>query len=188
MSHRPRRRAIQKACNKLLQKHSVTSPPVCVEEIARKEGIRIFVDEDLDEDISGFLYRHRDTGPLIILNKDQSETRRRFTIAHELGHFVLHDDNSTTVSPFLGSDNNVRFRSHLTSQGIDTDEIEANQFAAQLLMPVDLIEQWILEVPENANDDEMIKFLADKFKVSPAAMKYRLVNLGYADISEIAPR
>src|SRR3954470_4270018 len=68
---------------------------------------------------------------IIGINSSHPETRKRFTIAHEMGHLVLHQLDQVHVDKqFL-----VKLRDDISSQAIDPHEIEANAFAAALLMP-----------------------------------------------------
>ena len=66
----------------------ITEPYVDVENIAKQLNINLIL-EELDDDVSGFLVI-KDKEPTIIVNKLHGKNRRRFTIAHEIGHFKLH--------------------------------------------------------------------------------------------------
>ncbi len=66
-----------------------------------------------------------------------STVRQRFTIAHELGHFFLHRASSTVFVDAAP----IFFRDESSSNGSQREEIEANAFAAELLMPEDAIRQ-----------------------------------------------
>jgi Zn-dependent peptidase ImmA (M78 family) len=101
---------------------------VPVERIAKAEGISLVL-KDVEGDISGFLLRRDDGSPVIGVNSHHPPVRQRFTVAHELGHYLLGDEDSLHI------DRELRLRSNLSSQGVDSDEIEANLFAAELLMP-----------------------------------------------------
>ncbi|MGH3265723.1 MAG: ImmA/IrrE family metallo-endopeptidase [Trebonia sp.] len=65
----------------------------------------------------------------------QAQVRRRFTIAHELGHYFLHVSETLHVDRAA----HFRLRSQLSSEGIDVTEIQANRFAASLMMPDEMI-------------------------------------------------
>jgi Zn-dependent peptidase ImmA (M78 family) len=98
--------------------------------------------------------------------------RQRFTIAHELGHFFLHSrDEHVTKAPM------VMLRSGASSTGLISEEIQANQFAAELLMPREAVGLLVEEY--DIIDDDVIDSLACNFEVSPQAMAIRLGKLGY---------
>ena len=73
----------------------------------------------------------------------------------------------------------ILLRSERSSQAIDPEEIEANTFAAELLMPQAMLEKDIGEQAIDYEDDEMIRTLARRYKVSLQAMIFRLTNLGF---------
>lgn len=125
----------------------------------------------LDNSISG-LFVIKDSKPYIRYNVTESERRKRFTIAHELGHFVLHKD----IPLFIDKNQKVLYRNSDSSKGELLKEKEANSFAASLLMPSYLIEQEIEKIPDGFDP---IKYLSNIFDVSIQAMGYRLNNLGY---------
>lgn len=122
----------------------------------------------LDPDISGMLEQDTRGSFKITVNAAHVPVRRRFTIAHELGHYVLHRNLVGN-----GVDDNVAYRSttagkyHNTAIG-PKEETQANKFAANLLMPKDMIDQAINSGMEDT------KVLADYFEVSEQAMKIRL--------------
>jgi Zn-dependent peptidase ImmA (M78 family) len=99
--------------------------------------------------------------------------RQRFSIAHELGHFLLHPE---TGSVFMDR-SPVLFRDGRSSEGVNQQETDANAFAAELLMPeVDLRAQWDVR-PVDAFDDMSVRRLAACFGVSAQALTIRLTNL-----------
>jgi Zn-dependent peptidase ImmA (M78 family) len=158
----------------LLAKNGITEAPVPVSQIAKASGARIVVDS-LEGDLSGFLYRDKKE-TVIGVNTHHSSTRQNFTIAHELGHMLLHDQGQLHIDhAFL-----VRLRNDISSQGTDIAEREANFFAASLLMPKDFIEK-DLEAEEFIDflDDKLLHDLARKYDVSTQALVNRLKNLGF---------
>ena len=96
----------------------------------------------------------------VVLHGAADERRRRFTIAHEIGHFVLHP---ARVRPERGG---------VVTEAMRSEEREADTFAAELLMPEPLVRQAVLEQGANAS------LLADRFQVSTKAMEIRLRRLG----------
>ena len=113
--------------------------------------------------------------PVIVANADHAEVRRRFTIAHELAHLLLHDYRT----PHADTAFKIRFRANLEYDGSIAEEIEANQFAAEILMPARFILQRVaaLELEYTADSsDDALKLLAREFKVSRQALQIRLYD------------
>ncbi|MFY0689051.1 MAG: ImmA/IrrE family metallo-endopeptidase [Cyclobacteriaceae bacterium] len=168
---------IEKSAYDLLVGHNLLgSVPIKLEELLQK--LKIHKEErDLGEEISGLLVI-KPSMTTIGLDKNQGDARKNFTIAHEIGHFVLHQEEKKmfvdeTIAVFArsGKSNNI--------------EREANAFAAALLMPKVLIHRLIdeLGIDSFTISDEQIKNLAEKFQVSQIAMTYRLANLGIINLS-----
>ena len=133
--------------------------------IARKLGIKVFVDFGLPAEVSGMLRKRSGyEDPEIILNANDSRNRQRFTCAHELGHY-----NQRIKEGADGSWEYVDKRDPLSSQGMKPEEIYANKFAAGLLMPRE-------EVKARAGDPNVASLALD-FGVSADAMRFRLENL-----------
>jgi Zn-dependent peptidase ImmA (M78 family) len=172
-----RRKYIRKLTEDLLEKHGVTRPPVPVDQIARKLGAEIRR-QPTEADLSGFLLR--DTERVIIgVNSNHPSTRSRFTIAHELGHFLLHEGERMHVDR-TGPMSRIRLRGEVASQGTDLDEREANLFAAELLMPAKFITRDLEQIKEpGLEDDALMKRLAKSYGVSVQALTFRLDYLGY---------
>jgi Zn-dependent peptidase ImmA (M78 family) len=105
-----------------------------------------------------------EAGFTIRVNKNDQSRRQRFTVAHELAHFLLHRDQIGN-----GVTDDVLYRSTLS----DSREAQANRLAADLLMPRPLVDDWI-ERAKSLRVEDPVEFLSDKFGVSTAAMKIRL--------------
>lgn len=150
-------------------------PPINVRRIAESLGLAVVESSELElgerGQISGLLLR-REGRTICVLNKLQSRTRRRFTLAHELGHFLLHPAQESYID--------VVARSARSSEGTDLWEIEANAFAAELLMPASLVIECAPDDldPSFHDDQDKIVELAKTFRVSREAMTFRLMNLG----------
>jgi len=172
-----RRRSIRTLTKRLLQEHQVDAPPVDVAKLAEQMGIAVHF-EPADDELSGFLLRDVDRFKALIgVNKNHPPSRQRFTIAHELGHLLLHEGEPLHVDRGM----KVNLRDGTSSQGTIIEEKEANLFAAELLMPAhfirkDLQEKLSLEIEVD------IEYLAEKYKVSTQAMTFRLVYLRYLQI------
>ena len=135
--------------------------------LCRDAGIDV-LDADL-RDINGELRREGEKWR-IYLNREDSHARKLFTLAHELGHYVLHADCGRTF-----------VESHFTrlqTPGRDNsrEEREANTFAAGLVMPAGVIDSLLADRRPTA---QQVLALAKRFGVSPLAMVHRLGALGY---------
>lgn len=135
--YRPDYRRVDSEAMRLLRAYDVQEPPVDPVEIARGEGVDVvFAGFDARHDhISGF-YDFQDQ--TIYVNRDEYPLRQTFTVAHELGHSILHEDwarsENYRVLP--------RDTSLLAQQANDPREKEANAFAACLLTPRFLMDQY----------------------------------------------
>ena len=134
--------------------------PVDVKRMAESFGLRVWESILLGTGISGKLMPDRKNGGSagysILVNADEPLTRKRFTIAHELAHFILHRD-------FIGEGftEDAFYRGKLSNW----QEAQANRLAADILMPIRLI------IPIRHHGSSV---LAKEFEVSEAAMKIRL--------------
>lgn len=164
---------IEKSVASLLEKHSITEPPVPVERIANAEGLHL-IETAYSGDVSGALIRAN--GLIgIAVNSTHHPNRRRFTIAHELAHFRLKHEGEHVDRDFT-----VLRRDGKSSEANDSLEIEANAYAACLLMPREFL---LRDLRVNFNgdfdfSDEHLATIAKKYRVSTSALNYRLINLG----------
>ena len=168
IQRRARYSKIETMVDALLEQHDQKGPPVRIEKVARDLGIEVR-SGDLG-DVSGLLVRSGE-GAIIGVNSNQGRQRQRFTIAHELGHYLLHEGLINHV------DHNYRinYRSAESSMATNVDEIEANFFAASILMPRNFLDA--VDAVEAVDDDEEVRELARLFDVSRHAMSLRLANL-----------
>lgn len=169
----------------LLEQYNLTSlstMPLDVTKLAESCGVDVF-NADLDaEGLDGFvLVSPGGSRAEITINATQSLNRRRFTCAHELGHVMqeraagppaevgyVDDDESLADSKKASKEH----RDEHSRSGTSPKELYANGFAAALLMPEKLV--------RNLHDDFGVREMARFFRVSEAAMEYRLKNLGLA--------
>jgi Zn-dependent peptidase ImmA (M78 family) len=167
------RRKIETEVNRLLRETGTAGAPIDVEKIANVLGIAIRRTPTNDE-ISGFLLRNPDGQAVIGVNTLHHPNRQRFTIAHELGHFILHKQEEVHVDRAV-----IKLRDGASSKGEDPDEVEANGFAAELLMPTGFLsgdlERFTLT---DLLDDRRMQQLAKRYQVSVQAMTNRLVSRG----------
>ena len=139
----------------ILERLGITEPPVDVEAIAKDHGLsvrRVI----RSNSFSGQLVRER---MRIEVNQKHARQRQRFTIAHELGHFVLSHSPAVSV-----------FDDRTITDPSSTNERQANAFAAGLLMPEGLVRDWWIKLRN-------IEKMANRFDVSSEAMYYRLDGL-----------
>lgn len=174
-----RRKHIRSLVGRTLEAHAIESPPVAVERIAAALGICVQY-EPAENELSGFLLRdfiHRKA--IIGVNDLHPENRQRFTIAHELGHYLLHEQEKLHVDRRF----QIQLRDGNSSKGESEEEKEANLFAAELLMPASFIQQDLAGVEGlDLEDDAAIADLAKKYGVSTQAMTFRLAYLGYIQL------
>jgi Zn-dependent peptidase ImmA (M78 family) len=174
---------IENKVRTILEKFKITEPPIPVESIAKEIGAQLtFEPFEGKDDISGMLFRDENIN-IIGINSSHPPTRQRFSIAHEIGHLMLHSNKSNKL--FIDKVVRIDFRDTTSAQAIDKKEITANAFAAELLMPIDFIQKEIHKEATKKNDiinkDLLIQKLSKTFEVSPQAMEYRLINLGILD-------
>jgi transcriptional regulator with XRE-family HTH domain len=153
----------QRAAREVLGRLGKSTVPIPVERVAEACGAHVLRGR-FEDALSGLLIA-LDGWAVIGVNKTHAMTRQRFTIGHELGHYLLnhHDRFHIDLGPA---------DAHGTPPGYDwQSERAANDFAAELLMPADLVNAQF----ERTTD---VPGLAGAFQVSPLAMSYRLVNLG----------
>lgn len=167
------RTSTREAAKELLREAKVSRPPIPVERLARLRGAQVRY-EPLEGDLSGMLFREGDRA-IIGVNALHPKSRQRFTVAHELGHLELHEPTGIHVDHrFL-----VRRRDERSSQAVDREEIEANGFAAELLMPAWMLEEDLAGFELDYEDEELTRWLADRYKVSLQAMAIRLTTLEF---------
>jgi Zn-dependent peptidase ImmA (M78 family) len=171
MPVRARYNRIDQVVRDLLASNDVSTCPVPVDQLAERAGAHLQV-QDFGNEISGMLLRTN--GQVIIaVEQEQSEVRQRFTIAHELGHLLLHAGQEVRVDTNF----RVNFRDANSATAEDVEEIEANAFAARLLMPEAFLQRDLRGVAFDVEDAEQVGELASHYNVSVQAMTIRLVNL-----------
>lgn len=172
---------IEKAALDVLQSLKLQAIPIDIKTVVKKMKIEL-VEYKFEGDVSGVLV-YRNDKIEIAYNPSDSNVRKRFTIAHELGHYVLKHKREGSI--FIDSPNNQfstkLYRNVESSKGVDLQEIEANAFAAAILMPRPQILEEIEGLHFDLSDgsaDSVIDNLARKFNVSSQAMTIRLANIG----------
>jgi len=156
---------VKKEAAKILREFDITKPPIDPEVIARALGVDVGYANfkaDIAEKISGFIRFE----PLqIIVNKAISPNRKIFTIAHEMGHYLLHRDYARSANYQVLP----RKNEYSSEEGKPEEEQEADCFAAELLMPACMVKEY--------RDYATLSELARIFAVSDKAMLNRLKSL-----------
>jgi len=165
---------IEQRVNNLLAQSKVQSPPIPIKEIIAKLGLNV-ISYDLGDDVSGILVIENDKGT-IGFNPKNSKVRQRFTLAHELGHYILHKQSKSEV--FIDKDFIVKYRSQKPYTAVEMkQEQEANVFAATLLMPEHMLRAELTKKDyQDMDENEFIGAMAKVFDVSIQAMTYRIAN------------
>jgi predicted transcriptional regulator len=141
-------------------------PPVDLDKVAFRLGLGVRYREDLPDNVAGaILPEAREISPsgyTILINAKDNPRKRRFTLAYEIAHYVLHGD---LISGGVTDDANYH-----SALG-ETYELEAKRLAADILMPAPLVKS--LYAPHGDVGE-----LGQKFSVSGDAMALRLKDLG----------
>lgn len=141
--------------------------------LAKHSDLEIYYADLEDKAVSGVTL-YKDGMFNILVNNTKPEARQHFTQAHELGHYFLHKDVLTSGEGFVDGDAwldgpNILYRMDGVTK--TQHELEANTYAASLIMPVDLVKRaWELT--------HSVQECAKIFKVSTIAMSVRLTKLG----------
>ena len=179
----------EKEAQALLKRAEIDVLPVPLEQIARCLNVQVRY-AAFDDGLSGLIYREEtddgeEIATVIGINSAHPPRRRRFSLAHEIGHLVmghlkkaefqtLHIDRKFACLP----------RNGRSAQGTNALEIEANGFAAALLMPAKQLREDFKKFKADSiecfdyEDDELASALAKRYNVSLQAMIIRLIRLG----------
>lgn len=166
--------APEQRASEILSRFDSSDIPVDVRYLAGRLGATIFY-QDYPDETSGILFR--DVSKTVIsVNRKHHRHRQRFTLAHEIGHLVLHPGRRVVIE----SDLRVNLRTTTPGAPSTLEEAEANQFAAALLMPAPSIRFELdrISLGFEEIDSQMITRLAKRFDVSVRAMEVRLSVLG----------
>ncbi|EJB8384336.1 TPA: ImmA/IrrE family metallo-endopeptidase [Pseudomonas aeruginosa] len=160
-----------KTARVILDRYWDRSIPVDPFKIAKMAGAKVLPDPSMTyHDLSGSFTLENDV-PTIRFNPDDARVRQRFTVAHEIAHWALQHGPAMRDNARNYSSSTAYYR-----------ERDANTFAAELLMPQEVVE-WMV-YSKNMTDVQEMASLLD---VSGAAMHYRLQNLGLLRGSQDSP-
>lgn len=158
--NKPRIGVARNLARKLLKEAGLDSPPISLQKLGhyletkyslQLKGIRDFSDKTSGATVTV------NGGPTITFNKNHGWYRRRFTIAHEIGHYIMKTGHNSIASAL---------------DTTDPTESEANEFAAELLMPLQQFKK------DCKNGLDSIDELVEKYQVSKEAAGWRLVHSG----------
>jgi Zn-dependent peptidase ImmA (M78 family)/transcriptional regulator with XRE-family HTH domain len=173
---RARRESIADAAKRVLDESGIDAPPVPIEAIVARAGIEVRF-APLDELAGALLLpESQNEAHGILVNSDQPRERERFTLAHEYGHLIL----GHPVEPKSGN----AFVDHIGRRFVPV-EVQADMFAADLLMPVDMLKRWLDSLPPGESLELAVYRLASGFFVSFQAMTARLEKLGVLTPEEV---
>ena len=157
-NNKPRVGIARKVARKLLEDANVNIPPVIIRDIIN------FLKKEIDISVRPWAFGDNTDGiqitkeKLVVIgyNNLQHQHRQRFTVAHELGHLLLGHTNK-----------NYDFD---INSG-DPEEIEANQFAGELLVPLKMLKE------DMKKGNKSIEFIVNNYNVSKEVAWLRLLNL-----------
>ena len=140
----------------ILKRRRIDIPPIDVNGLIAAEapGYRIIYEEQWPDDMSGLTNQTEKT---IRINTKHSYSRKRFSLAHELGHICLDHD---TILPHRIVEDTLH----------KEFEKEADEFASELLMPINMFKKAFASTPD-------LDALAQLFQVSTSAVSVRLIKL-----------
>lgn len=165
---------LEQRAEKTLRDTDTYRVPVAIDLVAQRLNLTMEA-AALGENVSGMLVVKGERGA-IGYNSTHARVRQRFTISHEIAHYLLHTRKSGKAQLFI--DRHVTFRrDENSSTGVDQEEVEANQLGAALLMPRGLVQQEVRKHDLNLDDEDAVSLLAKRFQVSTTAMSNRLANL-----------
>lgn len=157
----------------LIENLEINALPIPVEKIAESLGAQIIKRSDFGDDLCGMIIREQGI-TVIGVNDTHPVSRQRFTIAHEIGHLVMHSEILDQVH-IDKTFNYALKRDGRSKIGQDRMEIEANKFAAELLMPSKFLKK---ELQSGYIDFENgLEALAKKYEVSVQAMSIKLADI-----------
>jgi len=169
------KQTIELLAHDVLESHDIFKTPIDPVIIANNLGIKVYA-ENFDtyngDKVSGAITKDENGKIEILVNKSDSHERQRFTIAHELGHYFLHIKNAPKYERV------DMHRATVYTTNIP-QEIEANNFAAALLMDKDTVYKKFMAARQfGLSNIACIDYLSNLFEVSRSAMEYRLRNVG----------
>lgn len=147
----------------LLFNFNFTEPPIDVESLCEKLNIDIIY-EDLDQIYAFFIQKNAKKKIILNKNKISYDTKTRFTIAHELGHYILPNHRliyNCSIDDIMNFNSNKK------------EEREANEFASELLMPKNI---FLKDVKEHELNFDNIMKLSNIYQTSLTATAIKFIK------------
>lgn len=173
-----RKKSIALMANQIAEENGFLNCKVDIIQIASRLGFKVFPLVN-DAPFDGLLVASESGAPiikggeyskLIAIKRNQEKEQVRFIIAHELGHYFLHRKNGRDI---------CNFKYHnLDSNKDDSEEMEANYFAACLLVPEKLLREVFQKYSANNDEAYAIASTANYFEVTVACIQKRLKEVG----------
>ncbi|MEJ7506981.1 ImmA/IrrE family metallo-endopeptidase [Staphylococcus simulans] len=158
-----------------------------LEEFIESFGIKVFYSNmdgfELPSLISGYSIVNKNGTPEIVINANETLARQRFTMAHEFGHIIMHWNWLDNRSKGLNTNKyEILFRkSPIGNDYSDIKEIQANEFASELLLPHKLLKDIIGDTKELKKNpiilEEIKKRVAGAFNVSMSFANVQLLKI-----------
>ena len=150
------------------------TPPVPIREIAAALDIYEIREAELRGIEGGLITPEDKSEGAILVREDRPEKRKRYTIGHELGHYVNPWHRPATADGFRCTARDMAAERFTKADRAKQMEVEANQFAAELLMPPGLFGRRVKRL--SGVDIEQIVKLSDDFLVSREAAARRFIQ------------
>lgn len=148
--------------------------PIPIIKIVKDAGFSVFV-QDLPQNIGGYIVIDTDlekkfnTDKIIVANESENTKRRRFTVAHEFGHFLFDFKSGKEFTNAFENDNTSNSKK----------EMKVNEFAAELLMPKKEFSNKYKELKEkNISEFDIISLLSDYFLTPIKSVEKRIIEIG----------
>lgn len=139
-----------------------------ISKILERENIKLMDFDIENSDVSGAILIDNENTQILVNSKDK-RTRRRFTVAHELGHYYLHKEKFQKDGAFID----------YRDGSLNERELEADYFAGYLLVPTEKLEKIYAVLKKIYSEiSDRINWLAKRFNVSRNAMYVRLSQEG----------
>lgn len=165
------REAINRFANSVRSVYNITVPITNIDEVVKTIGGKVELSANSYETYDGRIRKSSDCNFIIEVSENQSDVRKNFTVAHELGHLFLH----------MGYESNAELwdkqEKEYKREGYSEEEYEANEFAACLLMPSEEYRRVLYDFSDGNEVD--VSKIAKYFNVSLPAALNRGRFLGY---------